>query len=110
MDTKLLIKNLQSAFCDFNSNIKKYSEIWLTDADFGGMYASGKYILNLKAELGYDIDSCGQEIDDILTFLEQKTKEELQFIVRVDIYDSEEEIHCQSHELLLYNESIACEK
>ncbi len=86
MDTKLLIANLHSIFCEYNREIRRYSEIWLSDADFGGLYNSGKYVLNLKAEQDYDIDSCGQEIEEILTMLDDKAKEELQFIWRVDIY------------------------
>ncbi|MEO6453442.1 MAG: hypothetical protein ABIN97_05185 [Ginsengibacter sp.] len=108
MDTKSLIANLHSVFCEFNREKKKYSEIWLTEADFGGLYNSGKYVLNLKAEHDYYIDSCGHEIEEILTLLDQKAKEELQFIWSVDIYDSDEEIHCQSMDTLVYEDQKAC--
>jgi hypothetical protein len=108
MDTKLLIANLHTVFCEFNRDKKRYSEIWLSDADFGGLYDSGKYVLNLKAEHDHEIYSCGQEIEEILTFLDKKAKEELQFIWRVDIYDADEEIHCQSQESLVYEDQNAC--
>jgi len=108
MDRKALIKNLKSIFCDYVKEDKRYSEIWLTDADFGGLYHSGNFILNLKMEKGYEIYSCGEEIDSILQMLDKEAKEELQYIWRVDIYDSDEQIHCQSDECLVYEIENAC--
>ncbi len=40
--------------------------------------------------------------------LDDKAKEELQFIWRVDIYDSDENIHCQSDEAMVYDDQSAC--
>jgi len=49
MDTKTLITKLQGFFCDISKRGKVYSKVWLDEADFGGLYHSGKYILNVKA-------------------------------------------------------------
>jgi hypothetical protein len=106
MDTKALIKKLNEIFCDLNRTEKKYSEVWLTDADFGGLYYSELYVLNIKAE--HQIHSCSDEIGYIISLLDEKAKEELKLIWRVDVYNADEEIHCQSDEGLIYNESIAC--
>jgi len=40
--------------------------------------------------------------------LDKEAKEELQYIWRVDIYDSDEQIHCQSDECLVYEIENAC--
>ena len=51
MDTNTIIKNLKGIFCDSNKRDKRYSEVWLSDVDFGGLYHTNKYyILNVKAE------------------------------------------------------------
>lgn len=107
MDKKALIKKFNEIFCNLNRDVKKYSEVWLTDADFGGLYYSGQFVLNIKAE--HQIPSCSDEISDIIMILAEKSPDELKLIWRVDVYNSNEEIHCQSDEGLIYNESIACE-
>jgi len=108
MDTKTLITNLNKAFCDLNKQQKKYSSIWLSDVDFGGLYHSGKYILNLKAESEFEIDSCGDEIEEILVFLDKNAKEELIDIWKVEIYDANDEIHCESDDIIIYEDQNAC--
>lgn len=107
MDTKSLIKKLNEIFCNLNRKEKKYSEVWLTDVDFGGLYYSGQYVLNIKAE--HQINSCSDEIKDIIELLDEQAKEELKYIWRVDVYNANEEIHCQSQDGLIYNDSVACE-
>ncbi len=108
MDRKKIIENLHAIFCDYNKKDKRYSEIWLSEADFGGLYNSGNFILNLKMEKEYEIYSCGKEIDNILLMLDKKAKNELKYIWRVDVYDSEDEIHCQSENYLIYEDQNAC--
>ena len=105
MDRKILIENLNKVFCDTNKERKRYSRVWLTDADFGGLYRSGKYVLNVKAE--HEIENCYDEISDILDLLDKVAKEELRYIFRVVVYNFYEEIHCHSSELV-YTEENAC--
>ena len=37
MDTKLLIKKLHDVFCVNNKIGKKYTEVWLSEVDLGGL-------------------------------------------------------------------------
>ncbi len=108
MDTKTIIKKLNEIFCEYNRSEKKYSEVWLSDVDFGGLYNSGQYVLNIKAE--HNIQSCSDEIKYIISMLDEKAKEELKYIWRVVVYNAYEQVHCHSVEALIYNDTIACEK
>jgi hypothetical protein len=102
-----LAKKLKDIFCAENKASKKYSEIWLSNVDFGGLYQTDKVVVNVKAE--HKIESCNEEIKYIVTVLfKQLSKEELSLIWRVDVYNSFEEIHCQSEDLLVYTKIDAC--
>ena len=106
MDRKALIKKLNSLFCDLNKAGKKYTEVWLSDVDFGDLYRADKYILNVKAE--HAIDACNDEIKEILLILDKNAREELQYIWRVAVYDANDNIHCIGDELLVYDEATSC--
>ncbi len=111
MVTKISIddfrKKLKDIFCAENKVSRKYSEIWLSDVDFGGLYQSDKFVVNVKAE--HKIASCNEEIKHIVTNLfKQLSKEELYFIWRVDVYNSDEQIHCKSEDILVYTTVDAC--
>ncbi len=102
-----LAKKLKDVFCLENKNSKKYSEVWLSDVDFGGLYQSDKVVVNVKAE--HKVESCNDEIKYIVTVLfKQLSKKESSLIWRVDVYNSFEEIHCQSDNLLVYTKIDAC--
>ncbi len=105
MDKKTFIRNLKQAFCDFTREGVKYTEVWLSDVDFGGLYYSDKYILHVKAE--HDISSCSPEISSILHFLNEHAHEELQAIWSVYVYNSSDEVHCLS-ENLVFTDEQAC--
>lgn len=108
MDLKTSIKEkLNSIFCDINKKDKKYSEVWLSDMEFGDLYKpANKFILNVKAE--HIIDGCKDEIDFILDLLDEKAKEELQSILLIRVFDTSDEIHCASDEILIYSEEESC--
>jgi hypothetical protein len=107
MDRNLLIKKLNNLFCDLSKNGKKYSEVWLSDMDFGGLYEANKFVLNVKA--GHQINSCSDEIREILYYLDKNAHEELQSIWSVTVYDTNDMIHCSdSNDLLVFNEANAC--
>ena len=106
MDRKALIKRLNTLFCALNKEGIKYTEVWLSDVDFGELYQSDKYILNVKAE--HVIDSCNDEIKAIVYILDKNVKEALQYIWRVAVYDASENIHCIGDELAIYNEATSC--
>lgn len=106
MDQKSLIKKLQQVFCETNKEDRKYSAVWLSDVDLGGMYYTDKYVLNVKAE--HQIDNCNEEIISILRLLDEKAKEELKSIWRVVVYNADEEWHCYSEDIIVYSEQEAC--
>lgn len=98
---------LKDIFCAENKTDRKYAEVWLSDVDFGGFYQSDKFVVNVKAE--HQIVSCNEEIKYIVTHLfKQLSREERTFIWRVDVYNSDEQIHCQSQDILVYSTLDAC--
>lgn len=103
-----LKEKLKDIFCSENRTYKRYSEVWLSDANFGGLYQSHKYIVNVKAD--HEIPSCNSEIKSIVTKLFDKLKKnEWSLIWRVVVYNSFEEIHCASEDILVYSKIDACE-
>lgn len=106
MDKKTLIVNLNTVFCALSKGGKKYSEVWLTEVDFGGLYMSNKYTLNIKAD--HEIDNCSDEIKEIVFLLYDKAKKEYEYIFEVIVYDSRNDIHCQTTDLIVYESDKAC--
>lgn len=107
MDKRAIIKNkLNEIFCDLNKGGRKYLEVWLSDVDFGELYKSNDYVLNVKA--AHEIDGCKDEIDFILKLLDEKAKEELQSIWQIRVFDTSDEVHCASDEILVYSEETSC--
>lgn len=107
VSTNNLAKKLKDIFCAENRVSRKYSEVWLSDVDFGGLYTSDKYVVNVKAE--HEIESCNEEIKYIITHLfKQLTSEEISQIWRVDVYNSYEIMHCSSGQLPVFKSNEAC--
>ena len=104
MDTKILITNLNHLFCEIGKEGKLYSQVWLEDADFGGLYRSGKFILNVKAH--HKIDNCNSEIKDIIQLLDKRANEELKHIWRVAVYNADDQVHCVDN--IVYEMDSAC--
>jgi hypothetical protein len=107
MDQKTLINKLNTVFCRKNREDKKYSEVWLSDVDFGGMFDSGKFVLNIKAE--HTIDNCNDEIFSIVNMLNSEAPEVFEKIWRVVVYNPDDTWHCYTNEdILVYTEASAC--
>ncbi len=105
MDKKLLIKNLNSLFCQLGAKGKRYAEVWLEDADFGGLYRSGKF--SLKARSQERIVHYHKELKDIVYFLHDNAPAEYKCILHVLLYNPDDQVHCQQPDSLVYAES-AC--
>lgn len=102
-----LAKKLKDIFCIENKTNRKYSEVWLSDVDFGGLYQTDKVVVNVKAE--HNIDSCNEEIKYIINVLfKQLSQEEMSLIWRVDVYNASEEFHCQTEDVMVYTEIDVC--
>ena len=54
-----LSKKLKDVFCNENKAEKKYATVWLSDVDFGGLYQTDKFVVNVKAE--HKIASCNKD-------------------------------------------------
>lgn len=107
MDRKTLINKLNAVFCDISKADKRYSEVWLSDVDFGGLYKSDQYILNVRVE--HNIDNCTEEIFTVVDILFEKAKEEVAFIWRVAVYANNDQFaHCEAPLMLVYDEDNAC--
>lgn len=109
MDTKILIANLHTLFCDELKVIKKkYTKVWLSEPEAGGLYNSGKYVLNVMAE--HEIENCNHEIRYVLKILNEKAKPELENILRVVVYHSEDEddYFCKSEDLVVFERQHPC--
>ncbi len=107
MDTKSHIKKLNEVICNYSKlTDKKYSEVWLAPVDFGGLYDNGKFNLCVKAE--HQIDSCLDETTDIIRYLDENAKDQLAIIWAVLVYDSDDQIHCESEALRVFDDSHSC--
>lgn len=106
MDKKEIIENLYKVFCNSKKEGKVYSEVWLCDEDFGGLYHSGSYVLNVR--VNHQIDDCSDEIKEIVEMLAEKAKSEFSFISRVDVYSEDENIHCSSEDIRVYADEGSC--
>ena len=107
MDKRKTIRTrLNTIFCDLSKKDKKYLEVWLSDVDFGGLYHSDKYVLNVRA--GHVINGSKDEIDYVLALLDAEAKEALQSIWQIRVFDTSDEIHCASDEILVYSEETSC--
>ena len=104
MDTKTIINKLHKIFCDIGKERKLYSRVWLENADFGGLYYSDKYILNVQAH--HKIYRSHTEINDILQLLDKRAKDELKYIWRVAIHHANDEV-TREKDLIVYEEENA---
>lgn len=106
MDKAVFIKKLRDIFFNLNKDEKKFSKVWLSDMDFGGLYHSGKYILNLKAD--HQINSYKTEAGFILDLLNEKLdKEQNSYIFSLKIYYEPEYASPDRDDIILYNDEGA---
>ena len=104
MDKRTTIKNkLNPIFSDLSKGERKYSEVWLSDVNFGELYHPNLYVLNVKVE--HQIDNSRDEIYYILEILDKKAKEELQSIWQLRIFGLSDEVYCASDEVLVYSDT-----
>ena len=104
MDKTVFIKELKTLFANLAKTDKKYSNVWLSEIDFGGLYFSDKYILNVKME--NHIDSITTEIVELSSFLREKLGENiLYFIESLTVYNTEDSIWHQQEDIILYDDA-----
>jgi hypothetical protein len=100
MDKNALITNLNRLFCDLGKQSKKYIEVWLAYVDFGGLYHSDKFVLNVRS--AHKIYSLKTEISDIIFLLYDKAPSEYPYIYQVVVHGNDDDIHCTADDLMVY--------
>lgn len=106
MDKKALVKKLHEVFCESNKGERKYSQVWLSQLDYGGLYYSNDFALKLKTE--HKIERYLTEITEVVKLLREKAKEESKDIVRVVVYGPHDKAECENDDYLVYDEETAC--
>ena len=103
MDKGKAIRNkLRPIFCNLEKRENKYVEVWLSYFAFGLMHKSNNFILNVcTAE---PVKNLRSEIQYVLCLLDEHAKEELKNILQVNVWSSDEDVHCSSDEILIYSE------
>jgi len=106
MDKSIFINELRDIFSTLNKKEKKYSAVWLSDENFGGLYHSGKYVLNLKAN--HEINGYKSEISYLLNFLRGKLdSEKLSYIFNMEVFNENEEAHPDKDDIILYTDEVS---
>ena len=105
MDKAVFIKELRELFSSINQTGKKYSKVWLSDMNFGGLYQSGKYKLNIKA--GHQTDSYKSEISYIFDLLDAKfDKEEMSYIYTLEVFYDREYASPDRDDIIIYSDDV----
>ena len=100
MDKAIFIKELKDLFTSFNNKEKRYAEVWLSEIDFGGLYYSEKYILNVK--MNFHINERKPEIIAIDDFLKENLDaEKYKFIECPSVYKDNERIWHERGDIIL---------
>jgi hypothetical protein len=102
MDTKALVKKLHDIFQGNNNGINKYSKVWLSHLNYGGLYYSKDFELKLKTE--YKIDRYLKEIEEVSSLLQEKAREESKYILRISVYGSDEQAEPENDDYLVHEE------
>ncbi len=105
MDKAIFIKELRDIFSGLNEKDKRYSKVWLSDADFGGLYQSGKYNLYLKAQ--NQIPRNKTEISFLIDLLDQKLdKDKVPYIFNIEVFNTNEYARPDRDDIILYNDEL----
>jgi hypothetical protein len=103
MDRKALVKNLKNVFSK-NEIRDKYSEVWLSHIDFGGLYHTEKsFVLNVVPK--HEIDTTLTEVRHVLNFLRENAKEEEKQIWVVDIHKPGVDLYYVRNDMIIYAEA-----
>jgi len=106
MDKAVFINELRDIFSNLNKKEKRYSKVWLSDEDFGGLYYSNLYKLYLKSE--HKIDRYKSEISYFIDLLDKKLgKEKLPSIFTMKVYDENERVSPDRDDIILYSDEVA---
>ena len=104
MNKKILIKELKNLFIKVNKLEKKYSSVWLSEIDFGGLYYSDKFILNVKTE--YHNEVITAEIRKLSALLRENLNVDIYSqIESVTVYNDNDRIWHERGDIILLEEA-----
>ena len=107
MDKAAFIKEIKNIFLDINTKEKKYAKVWLSEANFGGLYHSGSYSVNIKPLHNFEIEST--ELRSVVYMLHDKLDdEERKYLYTIKIYNDNEEIYEEPGDIVLLDEEHVC--
>lgn len=105
MATNKLVDEIKEILCDMNKPYRRYSTVWLSLND--DLTGREKYVLNVKAE--HMIESCFDELDSIFDVLYEKMGVRFSHnISRIAVYNSNDQIHCYSGDIVVLEEDETC--
>jgi hypothetical protein len=106
MDRAVLINELKYIFAEINANYVRYPKVWLSEENYGGLYRSGKYILNAIAE--HSIKSYTPEIRYLIDLLSDKLgKDQWSYISEVSVFLENEDPFSNKEDILLYDNGLS---
>lgn len=106
MDTKKLVERVKAILCTLNTQEKRYETAWLSLVD--DLTGRELYVLHVKAE--HYIPSCYDELRFLIKLLRaQLDLPFLAMIARIVVYNSNEEAHCWSEDLVLFEDAAVCQ-
>ena len=106
MDKSVFINELKDIFNTLNKNEHRYSKVWLSDENFGGLYYSGKYVLNLRAK--HKIDSYKSEVGYLIRMLREKLGiEKAAYIFNMEVFEEKEYAEPGRDDIILYTDEVA---
>jgi hypothetical protein len=99
MDPLVVIENLKRLFRDVNKQGEKYVEVWLSPVEFDNGERSSKHFV-LNAIVNHKLGETDDELTPLVALV--KDREEYRHLWRVYVFDPEDELHCESDEILIY--------
>ncbi len=105
MDTKKLVERIKNILCTANQKDRRYETAWLSFED--DLTGRERYVLNVKT--GHTVSSCYEETRLLTELLwRELDTENLRMIARIAVYDTHNNIHCWSEDILLFESMAVC--
>ena len=105
MDRSVFINEMKELFSELNRKENLYSKVWLSDENFGGLYHSGMYILNLKSK--HKINGYKSEVSFLNNVLNGKFgKEKGAYIFNLEVFNENEFAYPDSNDIILYSDDV----
>lgn len=105
MDTKKLVERVTQTLCSVNQEGRKYETAWLSFED--DLTGRERYVLNIKAD--HTVNSYYEETRSLTELLwRELDSESLRMIARIAVYDSHNDIHSWSEDIVLFKSPAVC--